>query len=133
VNREVKKAKEEWLNNISKDIDSCLVKGLNDKAYRNIKQCISEYKGKTTILRETDSKVIMERKNKLELWKQYKEKLNRNDNRHAGQWNIVEDVRQENTGQPISKEEFEITLKKLKHNKVTRIDNISGEILKAMK
>ncbi|KAL4135345.1 hypothetical protein QTP88_006960 [Uroleucon formosanum] len=54
VNREAKKAKEEWLNNICKDIDSCLTKGLSDKAYKNIKRFFREYKDKATILRGID-------------------------------------------------------------------------------
>jgi len=66
----------------------------------------------------------------LELWKQYIEKLYTSDNR---QWNIQEeDAIQENTGCPILKEEFETALKELKHNNATGIDNVSGEILKAL-
>jgi hypothetical protein len=75
VNREAKKAKEEWLNNICKDIDSCLTKGLSDKAYKNIKRFFREYKDKATILREIYGKIITEGKKKLEVWKQYIEKL----------------------------------------------------------
>lgn len=55
-NREAKKAKEEWLNNICKDIDFCLAKDLSDKAYKNIKRFFSEYKDKATILRGVDGK-----------------------------------------------------------------------------
>lgn len=62
VNREAKKAKEEWLNNICKNIDSCLTKGLSDKAYKNIKRFFREYKDKTTILRGIDGKIITEGK-----------------------------------------------------------------------
>jgi len=39
---------------------------------------------------------------------------------------------QENIEQSILKEEFETALNKLKHNKATSVDNISGEMLKAM-
>ncbi|CAI6352699.1 unnamed protein product [Macrosiphum euphorbiae] len=133
VNREAKKAKEEWLNNICKDIDSCLTKGLSDKAYKNIKRFFREFKDKTTILRGTDGKIITEGKKKLEVWKQYIEKLYGNDNINAGQWVIEEeDAEQENIGQPILKGEFETALNELKHNKATGIDNISGEMLKAL-
>ena len=134
VNREAKKAKEEWLNNICKDIDACLEKGLSDKVYQIIKRFFREYKDKATILRGTDGKIIVEGKKKLKVWKQYIEKLYRNDSsRHAGQWIVEdEDAAQENKGQPILKEEFGTALKELKQNKATGIDNISGEMLKAM-
>lgn len=74
-------------------------------------------------------KVIIKGKNKLELWKHYLEKLYRNANI---QWNIQEDVNQENTGHPILKEEFKTELKDLIHNKATGIDNVSGNIFKAL-
>lgn len=65
------------------------------------------------------------------MWKQYIEKLYGNDSIHA--WTTeIEDAGQENIGQPILEEEFETALKELKHNKATGIDNISGEMLKAM-
>lgn len=38
----------------------------------------------------------------------------------------------ENTGHPILKEEFETTLKELKHNKANSIDNVSKEMLKTL-
>jgi len=130
VNRETKKAKEEWLNNICKDIDFYLTKGLSDKVYKHIRRFFSEYKDKTTILRGVDGKVITERNDKLELWKQYIEKLYTNDNR---QWDIQEEYAiQENIGHSILKEEFETALKELKHNKATGIDDVSGEMLKAL-
>jgi len=44
----------------------------------------------------------------------------------------IEDAGKENIGKPILKEEFETALKELKYNKVTGIDNIRGEMLKAM-
>jgi len=105
---------------------------LSDKAYKNIKQFFREYKDKVTILRGINGKIITESKKKLEVWKQYIEKLYGNDNIHAGQWAIEEDARQENIRQPILKEEFETALNVLKHNKATCIDNISGEMLKAL-
>lgn len=105
VNREAKKAKEERLNNNCKYIDFYITKGLSDKTHKNIKWFFNEYKDKTTILRGADGKVITGGKNKLKLWKQYIEKLNR---------------------------EFETALKELKHNKATGIDKVSGEMLKAL-
>lgn len=81
VNKEAKKAKEEILNNICKGIDSYITKGLSDKAYKTIRLFFSEYKDKITILIGADGKVIKEEKNKLELWKQYIEKLYRRYNK----------------------------------------------------
>lgn len=65
VNRAAKKAKEKWLNNVCKDINSCLTKGLNDKAYKNIKRFFREYKGKATILRGIDGNIITEGKKNM--------------------------------------------------------------------
>jgi len=38
VNRETKRAKEEWLVNKCSEIENCLVRGLSDKTYKIIKQ-----------------------------------------------------------------------------------------------
>lgn len=62
INREAKITKEEWLNNICKDFDSCLAKGLNEKAYKNIKRFFRKYKDKATILRGIDGKIIIQGK-----------------------------------------------------------------------
>jgi len=120
VNREAKKAKEEWLNNTCKDIDSCLTKGLRDKAYKNIKRFFREYKDKATILRGIDGKIITEGKKKLE---EYTCGTMGHRKRRC---------RAVKYRKPILKEEFETALNELKHNKATGIDNISGEMLKAL-
>lgn len=63
-----------------------------------------------------------------------KERLYGNENVSVEQWNVGEKENnegQENIGQPIPKEEFEIVLKELKRNKATVIDNTSIKLLGA--
>jgi len=52
MNREAKRAKEEWLENKCSEIENCLVRGLSDKAYKIIKQFFETYKSGAKVLRD---------------------------------------------------------------------------------
>ncbi|KAL4083913.1 hypothetical protein QTP88_029229 [Uroleucon formosanum] len=108
--RESKKAKEEWLNDKCSSVDDCLSKGMGDKAYKLMKRFFSDYRNRSTFLKNSDGKVISDEEEKLK---------------------TPEDM-QYNTGPPILREEFEIALKELKSNKAPGIDELNGELLKAL-
>lgn len=71
--RESKKAKEEWLSDKCSSVDDCLSKGMADKAYKIIKRFFSDYRNRSTFLRNSDGKVISDEEEKLKTWNDYME------------------------------------------------------------
>lgn len=69
--RESKKVKEEWLNDKCSSVDDFLSKGMGDKAYKIIKRFFSDYRNRSTFLKNGDGRVISDEEEKLKTWKEY--------------------------------------------------------------
>lgn len=52
---------------------------MGDKAYKIIKRFFSEHKNRSTILKSSDEKIIVDEEEKLRIWKEYIENLYRNE------------------------------------------------------
>jgi len=84
VNREAKRAKEEWLEEICSSIENCLARGLSYKAYKIIKQFFGTYKSGAKVLRSKDERIVLEVREKMLVWKEYIEELYKIEKRTKG-------------------------------------------------
>ncbi|VVC45686.1 Reverse transcriptase domain [Cinara cedri] len=55
VNKEAKRAKEEWFENMCSEVENCLIRVLSDKAYKIIKRFFGIYKSGGKVLRRKDT------------------------------------------------------------------------------
>lgn len=85
VNREAKRGKEKWLEEICLSIENCLARGLSDKAYKIIKQFFGTYKSGAKVHKGKDKNIVLEDGEKMFVWKEYIEelyKIENTDKRH---------------------------------------------------
>jgi hypothetical protein len=75
INRECKKSKEVFLNNICQDINEALKVGLNDKAYGMVRRFFKERKTKTASIKEANDNNIYKEAEVAKYWKKYLEQL----------------------------------------------------------
>jgi hypothetical protein len=85
MNRECKKSKEVFLNNIynnnyNNTINEALKVGLMDKAYRTVRRFFKERKDKMASIKEAIGNIIYEEAEVAKCWKRYLEQLYHEEN-----------------------------------------------------
>jgi hypothetical protein len=130
INRECKKSKEVFLNNICQDIDEALKVGLMDKAYGIVRTFFKERKVKITSIKEANGNIIYEEAEVAKCWKKYLEQLYREENMTIDA--EINEEHQNNTeeiDQSIMREEFDKALVELKNKKAPGVDEIPAELI----
>src|SRR5436190_16121652 len=128
INRKCKQAKEEWITKHCDEIEIELKKGKTDLAYRKVKKHFGKKTIKSSSLKDEQGKELINSKEKAQRWKVYLEQL-------YGSNNLPEQLEEQNKvlddekGDSILKEEFELALKELKKNKAPGIDDVPAELL----
>ena len=67
----MKKAKEDWIDTKCKEIDVCLNKNNNKKAYQLIKDLTSEKQGRSATIQDKSGKCLTEEQEILSRWTEY--------------------------------------------------------------
>ena len=130
VQKALKKAKEDWIDNQCKEIDACLNKNNSYKAYQLVKDLASEKQGRSITIQDKSGKYLTEEQEILRRWAEYCSELY---NYESYGDNTVLDCSQhpEEDPQPILREEVEIAVAALKKGKSAEVDNIPAELVKA--
>ena len=130
VQKAMKKAKEDWLDNQCKEIYACLNKNNSKKAYQLAKDRTSEKQGRSTTIQDKSGKCLTEEQEILSRWAEYCSELY---NYESYGDNTVLDCSQhpEKDLQPILREEVEIAVAALKKGKSTGDGNIPAEHVQA--
>ena len=71
VQKALKKAKEDWLDTRSKEIDACLYKNNSKKAYQLVKDITSEKQGRSTTICDQSGKCLIKEQEILSRWTEY--------------------------------------------------------------
>lgn len=132
INRETKKAREGYLLESCKDISAKLEKGEMDQAYRAIKSFFQNPSSKGSAIEDENGNVLVDLDKIAQRWKNYIEKLYKgNPINFDGILENEENVKPDDEGDTILRDEFDAALKRLGENKAAGIDNIPAEIIKA--
>ena len=130
VQKAVKKAKEDWIGAQCEEIETCLNKNNNKRAYQLVKDLTSEKQGRSSTIQDKSGKCLTEEKEILSRWTEYCSELY---NYESCGDNAVLDCSQppEEDLQPILREEVEIAVASLKKGKSAGVDNIPAELVQA--
>ncbi|KAL4152963.1 hypothetical protein QTP88_000796 [Uroleucon formosanum] len=123
VNREARKAKEEWLEQQWSEIDEMFKANKIDYAYHKIQQFVGKRKRNVTNIRDKIGQLLVDDEDIIKRWKEYIEEL------YEGE--ILEEIttNEKKSKLPILRLEFELALYDLKQNKAPGTDNITAELL----
>ena len=126
IQKAVKKAKEDWIGAQCEEIETCLNKNNNKRAYQLVKNLTSEKQERSSTIQDKSGKCLTEEKEILSRWTEYCSELY---NYESCGDNAVLDCSQppEEDLQPILREEVEIAVTPLKRGKSAGVDNIPAE------
>ena len=129
IQKAVKKAKENWISNQIEEIETCLNKINNKRAYQLVKDLISEKQGRSSAIQNKSGKCLTEEKEILSRWTEYCSELY---NYESCGDNAVLDCSQppEEDLQPILRDEVEIAVASLKKGKSTEVDKNQQNLFK---
>ena len=130
IQKAVKKAKEDWIGAQCEEIEICLNKNNNKRAYQLVKDLTSEKHGRSSAIQDKSGKCLTEEKEILRRWTECCSELY---NYESCGDNAVLYCSQplEEDLQPILREEVEIAVASLKKGKSAGVDNIPAELVKA--
>ena len=132
VKRNLQQDRRRWADNLATDAENAFQCGNMKGVYDSTKMLTNSQPRKMDIIKDKGGKLLTSERDTMERWKEhFTEVLNRPEPEIPA--DVVTDGVQElevNTGY-ITKEEIKWTLKSLKNNKATGIDNIAAEVLKA--
>ncbi|KAI5695434.1 hypothetical protein M8J75_016624 [Diaphorina citri] len=128
VNREAKKAKENWLQNLCEEIEFLLGNGKLEKAYNLIKKYFGKRRMMGNSIEDENKKLLVDDNEIVNRWKTYIEKLYRDED----ELNDLDEENEDTSGTEITKEEFEWALNSLKPKKACGIDQLPAELIKAL-
>jgi len=123
VNRETRKAKEEWLEQQCSEIDEMFKANKIDYAYHKIQQFVGKRKRNVTNIRDKMGQLLVDDEEIIKRWKEYIEEL------YDGEKLEEITTNEEKIKLPILRSEFELALYDLKQNKAPGTDNITAELL----
>ena len=130
VKMNMRKAKENWVAEQSKDIEKNLKMNNTKKAYQVVKDLTNNKQGWPSTILDKDGKCLTETKDILNRWTEYTPELYSHS--------TTGDIEKLNTNLstdtdnfPIFREEMEIAVKSLKKGKSAGTDNIPGELVQA--
>ena len=123
----MKKAKENWIGAQCEEIETCLNKNNNKRAYQLVKDLTSEKQGRSSAIQNKSGKCLTEEKEILSRWTEYCSELYNyescGDNAVLDCSQLLEDLH------TILREEVEIAVASLKKGKSAGVDNIPGELV----
>ena len=124
----MKMAKETWIQGQCQEVEACLRKNNNKKAYQLVKDLTTEKQGKSTTIQDKSGKCLTEENEILNRWTEYCSDLY---NYETDGDPIVLDCPQipDEEHHPIPREEVEAAVKALKMGKSASEDNIPAELV----
>ena len=130
IHKAVKKAKEDWIGALCREIETCLNKNNRKRAYQLVKDLTSEKQGRSSTIQDKSGKCLTEEKESLSRWTEYCSELY---NYESCEDNAVLDCSQppEEDLQPILRKKVEIAVASLKKGKSVGVDNIPAELVQA--
>ena len=130
IKKNMKKAKENWIEEQCQDIDDSLKNNNSKKAYQLVKDLTSTKEGRTTTIQNKDGKCLTEEQDILKRWTEYCLELY--NYRTTGDPEVPNvPPATNNDDYPILREEVEAAMKSLKKGKSAGVDNIPGELVQA--
>ena len=130
IRTEMKMAKETWIQGQCQEVEACLRKDNNKKAYQLVKDLTTEKQGKSTTIQDKSGKCLTEENDILYRWTEYCSDLYNNETDGEP---VVLDCPQipDAEHHPILREEVEAAVKALKMGKSAGVDNIPAELVQA--
>jgi hypothetical protein len=130
VKKCMKKAKEDWIEEQCKDIETNLKKNNSKKAYQLVKDLTSAKQGRVTSIQDKGGNCLTEEQDILKRWTEYCTELyNHRATIDPGILNVPPATNNDNY--PILREEVEAALRSLKKGKSAGVDNIPAELVQA--
>ena len=128
IQEALKKAKEDWIGAQCKEIETCLNKNNNKRAYQLLKDLTSEKQGRSSTIQDRSGKCLTEEQESLSRWTEYCSELYNHES--CGE-NTLLDCSQapEEDLQPT--EEVGIAVASLKKGKSAEVDHIPAELVQA--
>ena len=130
IQKAVMKTKEDWIGAQCEEIETCLNKNNNKRAYQLVKDLTAEKEGRSSAIQDKSGKCLTEEKEILSRWTEYCSELYNYEK--CGD-NAVLDCSQppEEDLQPILREEVEIAVASLKKGKSVGVEYIPNELVQA--
>ena len=130
IKKEMRIAKEIWINNKCTDIGECLIRNNTKKAYQIVNE-LTKKKDKIIVnVHDKDGKCITDKTEVLKRWTEYCSELyTHNAEGDISVLTVNEPSDQDNF--PILESEVEAAIQALKMGKSAGIDNIPAELIKA--
>ena len=130
IRTEMKMAKETWIQGQCQEVEACLRKNNNKKAYQLVKDLTTEKQGKSTTIQDKSGKCLTEENEIINKWTEYCSDLH---NYKTDGDPIELDCPQipDEEHHPILREEVEAAVKALKMGKSIGVDNISADLVQA--
>ena len=130
IKKEMRIAKEIWINNKCTDIGECLIRNNTKKAYQIVNE-LTKKKDKIIVnVHDKDGKCITDKTEVLKRWTEYCSELyTHNAEGDISVLTVNEPSNQDNF--PILESEVEAAIQALKMGKSAGIDNIPAELIKA--
>ena len=130
IRKDMKKAKEEWIEQQCSDIDENLQMNNSKKAYKIVKDLTSTKQSRVSTIQDKSAKCITEEHEILKRWTEYCSELYNEDSK--GDLSVLNCPMSTNTDKhSILREEVELAVQKLKKGKSAGADNIPGELIQA--
>ena len=129
IKRKCKGAKDNWLNGLCDEIEELGKRHMDGEMHKKIKEMTNRKHGIKTnsgCVNDADGKLLTDKDQITERWREYVSLLYSDDNRRGCEGlNATE-------GPEILKEEVTAAIKRIKNGKAPGIDEITGEMLKAL-
>ena len=130
IKKNMKKAKENWIEEQCQMIEENLKNNNSKKAYQMVKDLTSTKQGRTTTIEDKDKKCLTEEQEILKRWTEYCSELY--NYRTTGDPEVLNvPPTTNNDNYPILRAEVEVAVKSLKKGKSAGVDNIPGELVQA--
>src|SRR6266550_6007049 len=134
--KKTEKAREKWLEEECKEIEELEKKGRTDLMYKRVKQTTWDKKckvGRKCEIEDKNGEIITDEKEVANRWKEYIEDLyNSHENKNREMIEQEWEVREDEIGPEILKEEVFLAMKEMKNGKAVGIDEIPIEVLKCL-
>ena len=128
IQKAVKKAKEYWIGAQCEEIETCLNKYNNKRAYQLVNDRTSEKQGRSSTIQYKSGRCLTEEKLTLSRWTEYcSEQYNFESCGKSQYWTAASPQKEDL--QPILREVAEIAVASLKRGKFAGVDNIPAELL----
>ena len=130
IKKDMKKAKENWIEEQCQNIDDSLKKSNNKKAYQLVKDLTSTKQERATTIQGKDGTCLTQKEDILKRWTEYCSELY--NHRTSGDPEVLNvPPATNNESDPILREEVEAAVKSLKKGKSAGVDNVPAELVQA--